>query len=151
MVIALHGCAGLYQSGGADAAGAAGALPRNTCNGSPRAATRVLLPDSFGPRGKPQGICTEALAGRDIDDETRRGDVLAALRWLARQPGIDTARIVLLGWSNGAQAVLRHHRRQPRLAGGRAGESEPRRGLLSWLRARRATAIDISPAHAACC
>lgn len=105
VVIALHGCAGLYQNGGADAA-ALQERYREYVQWLSARGYAVLLPDSFGPRGKPQGICTEALAGRDIDDETRRGDVLAALRWLARQPGIDTARIVLLGWSNGAQAVL---------------------------------------------
>ena len=33
----------------------------------------MLLPDSFGPRGKPDGICTERLDSRNIDDATRRG------------------------------------------------------------------------------
>lgn len=105
VVIALHGCAGLYQGGGADAAALQGRY-REYVQWLAARGYAVLLPDSFGPRGKPRGICTEPVTGRDIDDETRRGDVLAALQWLARQPGVDKARIVLLGWSNGAQAVL---------------------------------------------
>ncbi|NUT16728.1 MAG: prolyl oligopeptidase family serine peptidase, partial [Cupriavidus sp.] len=40
------------------------------------------------------------------DERTRRADALAALRWVAQQPAVDASRIVLLGWSNGAQAVL---------------------------------------------
>ncbi|MGO4332822.1 dienelactone hydrolase family protein [Cupriavidus sp. M-11] len=105
VVVALHGCAGLYQRGGTDAA-ALQARYRDYVRWLTARGYAVLLPDSFAPRGKPQGICTEPMATRDIDDTVRRGDVLAALQWLARQPGVDTGRIVLLGWSNGAQAVL---------------------------------------------
>ena len=105
VVIALHGCTGLHRSGGADAAALQGRY-REYVQWLTARGYAVLLPDSFGPRGKPGGICTERLDSRDIDDATRRGDVLAALQWLARQPGVDTAHIVLLGWSNGAQAVL---------------------------------------------
>ncbi|MGO4157514.1 dienelactone hydrolase family protein [Cupriavidus sp. YAF13] len=105
VVIALHGCGGLHRSGGADAA-ALQSRYREYVQWLTARGYAVLLPDSFGPRGKPDGICTERLDSRDIDDATRRGDVLAALQWLARQPGVDTEHIVLLGWSNGAQAVL---------------------------------------------
>ncbi|MDF3833041.1 dienelactone hydrolase family protein [Cupriavidus basilensis] len=105
VVIALHGCGGLHRRGGADAA-ALQPRYREYVQWLSARGYAVLLPDSFGPRGKPQGICTERIDGRDIDDATRRGDVLEALRWLAQQPGIDTGHIVLLGWSNGAQAVL---------------------------------------------
>jgi len=36
----------------------------------------------------------------------RRRDALGALAWLAAQPGVDGARIGLLGWSNGGSTVL---------------------------------------------
>jgi dienelactone hydrolase len=65
----------------------------------------VLLPDSFTSRGTRQ-ICTTANAERSITVETRRNDVLAALRWVASQPGVDAGRIVLLGWSHGAMTAL---------------------------------------------
>lgn len=117
VVVALHGCGGLddvrratRRSGTieeiVDPAGALQGRYREYAQWLTERGYAVLMPDSFGPRGKTQGICTEALDSRAIDDKTRRADALAALRWVARQPGVDARRIVLLGWSNGAQAVL---------------------------------------------
>lgn len=132
VVVALHGCGGLHEAPGkggkparrqradmrtvalgegaagtsADAAGALQLRYREYAQWLNARGYAVLMPDSFGPRGRPQGICTESPDARDIDDQVRRADALLALRWLARQPGVDTARVVLLGWSNGAQAVL---------------------------------------------
>ncbi len=133
VVVALHGCGGLHETSGkadktnrrrdkADArvVSLADTAVETPVDPAPGLQARyreyahwlnargyaVLMPDSFGPRGRMVGLCSEALDTRGIDDKTRRGDALAALRWLARQPGIDTSRIVLLGWSNGAQAVL---------------------------------------------
>lgn len=105
VVIALHGCSGLYTQSGTDAK-ALGARYRGYAQWLRARGYAVVFPDSFGPRGKPHGICTERIAGRDIDGAVRRADILATIRWVAGQPGVDAHRIVLLGWSNGAQAVL---------------------------------------------
>ena len=105
VVIALHGCSGLYTQVGADAK-ALGSRYRGYAQWLGARGYAVVFPDSFGPRGKPHGICTERAATRDINGAVRRADVLATMRWVAAQPGVDAHRIVLLGWSNGAQAVL---------------------------------------------
>lgn len=105
VVVALHGCGGLYTPAGANAS-ALGERYRGYAQWLGARGYAVVLPDSFGPRGKPHGICTEAFAGRNINAAVRRVDILATLRWIAAQPGLDAHRIVLLGWSNGAQAVL---------------------------------------------
>ncbi|GCB04897.1 hypothetical protein PSUB009319_25280 [Ralstonia sp. SET104] len=105
VVIALHGCSGLYTQTGTDAK-ALGSRYRGYAQWLRARGYAVVFPDSFGPRGKPHGICTERTAARDINGTVRRADVLATIRWVATQPGVDARRIVLLGWSNGAQAVL---------------------------------------------
>ncbi|MGH6623388.1 MAG: dienelactone hydrolase family protein, partial [Burkholderiaceae bacterium] len=38
--------------------------------------------------------------------ETRRGDVAAAVNWIAARSEVDNRRIALLGWSNGASTTL---------------------------------------------
>ncbi|WP_367394747.1 dienelactone hydrolase family protein [Cupriavidus sp. Agwp_2] len=113
VVVALHGCGGLLSAhdpmATGDAADASALLQQRYREYAQWLTARgyaVLMPDSFSARGKPHGICTEPVDNRGIDDRTRRADALAALRWLGSQPGVDPARIVLLGWSNGAQAVL---------------------------------------------
>jgi len=117
VVVALHGCGGLVDMRVAarragtieeviDPAAALQGRYREYAQWLTERGYAVLMPDSFSPRGKAQGICTEALDARSIDDRTRRADALAALRWVSKQPTIDARRIVLLGWSNGAQAVL---------------------------------------------
>jgi len=117
VVVALHGCNGLIDTRVAakragtieqviDPAGALQSRYREYAHWLAERGYAVLMPDSYSPRGRVQGTCNETLDTRAIDDKTRRADALAALRWVARQPGIDTRRIVLLGWSNGAQAVL---------------------------------------------
>ncbi|WP_289813602.1 dienelactone hydrolase family protein [Ralstonia soli] len=105
VVIALHGCSGLYTQAGADAK-ALSSRYRGYAQWLGARGYAVVMPDSFGPRGKPHGICTERYASRDINGATRRADILATIRWVAAKPGVDARRIVLLGWSNGAQAVL---------------------------------------------
>ncbi|SOZ14731.1 putative enzyme, Dienelactone hydrolase family [Cupriavidus taiwanensis] len=119
VVVALHGCGGLLApratrdasaaATGSDAADVAALLQqryREYAHWLTERGYAVLMPDSFSARGKPHGICAEPIDNRAIDDRTRRADALAALRWVAQQPAVDAARIVLLGWSNGAQAVL---------------------------------------------
>jgi len=117
VVVALHGCGGLVDMRVAarragtieeviDPAAALQSRYRDYAHWLTERGYAVLMLDSFSPRGKAQGICNESLDARAIDDKTRRADALAALRWVSRQPGVDARRIVLLGWSNGAQAVL---------------------------------------------
>ncbi|MBC7726298.1 MAG: dienelactone hydrolase family protein [Microbacteriaceae bacterium] len=65
----------------------------------------ALVLDSFSIRGVQQ-ICTQKMATRTITQVQRRLDTLGALQWLAAQPGVDGARLALLGWSNGGSAVL---------------------------------------------
>lgn len=117
VVIALHGCGGLAdthrvarRTGSIDEilnpAGTMQARYREYAHWLTERGYAVLMPDSFGPRGRITSGCGDTPDARGIDDKTRRADALAALRWVARQPGVDPRRIVLLGWSNGAQAVL---------------------------------------------
>ncbi|WP_444633406.1 dienelactone hydrolase family protein [Cupriavidus oxalaticus] len=113
VVVALHGCGGLLSpqdpmatGGGTDASALLQQRYREYAEWLTARGYAVLMPDSFSARGKPHGTCTEPIDNRGVDDRTRRADALAALRWLGSQPGVDPARIVLLGWSNGAQAVL---------------------------------------------
>ena len=99
-VIALHGCNG--------ALGDKGQLnpvwPRQAGYFNAEQ-VHVLVLDSFGPRGL-GSICATPNRLRTVFDEDRRGDVFAAMAWLAAQPSVDPARIVVVGWSHGAQAVL---------------------------------------------
>lgn len=100
-VVALHGCGGLFE--------------RKGIAFDPRypeyvarlhgAGFHVLLPDSFGSRGK-GSICQEPYGTRTITVETRRGDAIAAADWLSSKSDVDARGIVMLGWSHGAATVL---------------------------------------------
>jgi dienelactone hydrolase len=61
--------------------------------------------DSFTPRGQ-KSICETPNRLRTIHEADRREDVFAAIAWLAKQPSVDASRIVVMGWSHGAQTVL---------------------------------------------
>lgn len=100
-VVALHGCGGLYQRDGRTLdARYPSYIERLHAQGY-----HVLLPDSFGSRGL-GSVCSQRYATRSIGIADRRADVLDALEWLRRQPGVDAERIALLGWSNGATTAL---------------------------------------------
>jgi dienelactone hydrolase len=64
----------------------------------------VLLPDSFGTRGLGSQC--------NVRDRTvrasvqRRGDAIAAAKWLAARPGTPAGGVVLMGWSNGGNTTL---------------------------------------------
>jgi dienelactone hydrolase len=99
-VVALHGCGGL----GSD---------RSLLNYAQSRYIRIfhdagfglLYLDSFGPRGL-TSICSQKPAERSLTEANRRLDVLAALQWLSAQPGVDPQKLVVVGWSHGAQTVL---------------------------------------------
>ena len=99
-ILALHGCNGLL--------GAAGQLnpvwPRQAAYFNAEQ-MHVLVLDSFGPRGQ-GSICSIPNQLRTVFEADRRSDVFAAMAWLAAQPSVDSTRIVIAGWSHGAQAVL---------------------------------------------
>jgi dienelactone hydrolase len=100
VIIALHGCGGLYAR-----AGDFNQRHRAAAELLQQQGYHVLFPDSFNPRGKEQ-ICTETRGTRDINSANRRRDVQGALQWAAQQSNVDLARIALLGWSHGGGTVL---------------------------------------------
>jgi dienelactone hydrolase len=92
-VVALHGCAGPFA-----------ARDGSWTETLVHAGHIVLLPDSFGSRGVGSQC---SVADRSVDaSHARRGDAIAAARWLTRQPGVPPGGIDLLGWSNGGTTVM---------------------------------------------
>ena len=99
-VIALHGCGGAL-----DAKGQLSPIwPRYAGYFNAERMHFVVL-DSFSPRGE-KSICATPSRRRNVHEEDRREDVFAAVAWLARQPSVDASRIMVVGWSHGAQTVL---------------------------------------------
>ena len=101
VIIGLHGCNGALDSKGNFAeryARYAGYFNAERMH--------FLALDSFTPRGQ-KSICEIPNARRTINESDRREDVFAAIEWLARQPSVDASRIVVMGWSHGAQTVLK--------------------------------------------
>ena len=97
--ILLHGCGGLGANGNLNARHKAAKdwlLERGIA---------VVLPESFTSRNVEQ-ICTERLQSRTIHQSDRVKDVMATHAWLKNQPGIDSKKIVLWGWSHGGSTVL---------------------------------------------
>ena len=98
-VIALHGCGGLVSHGEA-------VLPRyrDWADQLVKSGRAVLLPDSYGSRGVgPQCRVQE----RHVRARRERvADIVAARQWLLRQPWVARDRISLIGWANGASALL---------------------------------------------
>jgi dienelactone hydrolase len=98
-VIALHGCSGLTGAGGE-------IQPRyrDWAEQLLKAGNAVLFPDSYGSRELgPQCHVKEhkILARRE-----RVADIRAAQQWLVKQPWVAHGHIGLLGWANGASALL---------------------------------------------
>ena len=114
LVVALHGCGGLYGSDKDLNARHAemGELLR-------RQGYHVLFPDSFTPRGY-ASICTIKTGTRDLNAANRRRDVLGALAWAASRPEVDASRIAILGWSHGGSTVLSASNRQNKEVAGSA-------------------------------
>jgi dienelactone hydrolase len=99
-LVMFHGCGGLYDERGRLASRYIELAARLNALG-----IHALATDSFTPRGERQ-ICTQLDGARRITMTQRRRDALGALQWLAVQPGVDAARLGLLGWSNGGSTVL---------------------------------------------
>lgn len=99
-MLLLHGCGGPY---GRD--GQLGQRMREYAALLNAEGVHVLVTDSFTPRGERE-ICTQKVGTRQVTQLNRRRDALGALQWLARQPGVNPARLGVLGWSNGGSNVL---------------------------------------------
>jgi dienelactone hydrolase len=98
-VIALHGCGGL---GGHSEPVAP--RYRDWAEQLLKAGYAVLLPDSYGSRELgPQCRVRER---RVLARRERAADILATRRWLVRQPWVAADRVSLIGWANGASALL---------------------------------------------
>jgi dienelactone hydrolase len=98
-VIALHGCGGL---GGHTEAVAP--RYRDWAEQLFKAGYAVLLPDSYGSRELgPQCRVKER---RVLARRERVADIAAARRWLTQQAWVAQDRISLIGWANGASALL---------------------------------------------
>jgi dienelactone hydrolase len=111
VVIALHGCGGLYASVGARR-GALNARHQAMGEMLAQQGYHTVFPDSFGSRGI-EGVCAELQRlknGVQVGMKERRADVLATLAWVRAQPWADVQEgrnnIALLGWSHGAQTLL---------------------------------------------
>lgn len=100
-VVALfHGCNGIYDR-------------RQELNKRMRdyaalfngAGYHVLVVDSLMPRYETE-LCTQRYNKRRVTLANRRLDVLGAVAYLAERPDVDSKRIGLVGWSNGASTVL---------------------------------------------
>jgi dienelactone hydrolase len=107
VVIALHGCGGLYATSG-QRKGLLNARHHGMGQMLQAQGYHVIFPDSLGSRGV-QGICSEVERlknGVRVGLDERRADALATLAWVRAQAWADPARVALLGWSHGAQTVL---------------------------------------------
>jgi dienelactone hydrolase len=98
-VIALHGCGGLNGQ-------SEQIQPRyhEWAGQLLQAGNAVLLPDSYGSRELgPQCRVKER---RVLARRERVADIMAAREWLLQQPWVSQDRISLIGWANGASALL---------------------------------------------
>lgn len=104
-VVALHGCAGLYDRNDR--------LTARHVDWAERLVAQnflVLFPDSFGSRGAAGQCRAEDRVARPSRE--RVGDVLAARAFLQARGDVAKSAISLLGWSNGGSTVLYAVRRE---------------------------------------
>ena len=98
-VIALHGCGGL---GGQSEP--VQSRYRDWAEQLLKTGHAVLLPDSYGSREL--GPQCHAKERRVLARRERLADINASRQWLLQQPWAIHQRISLMGWANGASAVL---------------------------------------------
>jgi len=109
-VIALHGCRGLTGHGERIQARYLDWAERLLAAGN-----AVLFPDSYGSRES--GAQCQPKQRKIFARRERAADIRAAQGWLVQQPWVLHDHIGLLGWDNGASAVLWAVRPQVALAG----------------------------------
>jgi dienelactone hydrolase len=105
VIVMLHDCSGLGpHSSGAPARWAQLLATRGYV---------VIMPDSFTPRGYPQGVCTAPPANERGGNSTakvnslpRAYDAFAALTYLRTLPYVDGAHIGVMGGSHGGATTL---------------------------------------------
>jgi dienelactone hydrolase len=96
-VVMLHDCSGIGpRSSGAPLRWARKLVPQGYV---------VILPDSFTPRGFPDGICTKSEA-QSASPSTRARDAFAALAYLRRQPFVGDRPVGVMGGSHGGSTTL---------------------------------------------
>jgi dienelactone hydrolase len=100
-VIALHGCGGL-----ATHTEAIQPRYRDWAEQWLKAGSAVLLPDSYGSRELGPQCRVNVRERRVLARRERVADILAARQWLVEQSWVSRDRIGLVGWANGASAVL---------------------------------------------
>jgi dienelactone hydrolase len=100
-VIALHGCGGL--TGRPEPI-----LPRyrDWAEQLLKAGHAVLLPDSYGSRELGPQCRVKERERHVLARRERVADIVAARQWLMQQPWVAHERISLIGWANGASALL---------------------------------------------
>ncbi len=98
-VVALHGCGGL--GGHADPVLS---RYRDWAEDLLKAGNAVLLPDSYGSREL--GPQCRVKEGHVKARRERVADVVAARAWLMKQSWVARDRVSLMGWANGASALL---------------------------------------------
>jgi dienelactone hydrolase len=96
-VVVMHDCSGLgpHSSGS----------PLRWARKLVAAGYVVMIPDSFTPRGFPDGVCTNNRA-QAASPFVRSGDALAALAYLRSLPYVDGDHIGLMGGSHGGSTTL---------------------------------------------
>jgi dienelactone hydrolase len=121
-VVLLHGRGGVYSTSAKRLCADVESVPHNRCDGSnlsgkiqcwvdryQSAGFAVLVIDSFGSRGKPQGFAAGTMEERGEQfspKDARVQDAYAALNYLKGRKDIRADRIALHGWSNGASTAL---------------------------------------------
>ena len=98
-VVIMHDCSGLNPgSSGAPGRWARELVARGYV---------VLVPDSFTPRGRPGGVCTDASPGRGAVSPLRRAhDAYGALAYLRTRPYVDGRRVGVMGGSHGGSTTV---------------------------------------------
>ncbi len=99
-IIIAHDCSGLGQRS-SGAPGRWGALLAGE-------GYVIIIPDSFTPRGEPDGVCV-APAGRRLHDVgygQREADIYAALAYLRTLPYVDGRHVGMMGGSHGGSTTL---------------------------------------------
>ena len=98
-VVIMHDCSGL----GPRSSGA----PGRWANELVARGYLVMMPDSFTPRGVPNGVCVAPPPrGVDVSPERRARDAYAALAELRQRADVDGRRVGIMGGSHGGSSTL---------------------------------------------